>query len=100
MRIYPAEASVRNILERAKNPDSATTTHDPRSLTVEGVNITRLNGILDTIDYTQSRKRRAVFSRLYHEALVVEEPGKGISFTNMLLLLAHYKLIDDEKALK
>jgi hypothetical protein len=29
-----------------------------------------------------------------------EEPGRGISFTQMLLMLAHYKLINDEDALR
>lgn len=42
------------------------------------------------------RKRR--LNRLYQEALLMEEPRKGLSFTNMLLLLAQCKLIDVSKA--
>ena len=51
------------------------------------------------INYPQVRERRHLFNRLYHEAKLSEEPGRGMSFTSMLMMLAHSKLIDDEKAL-
>ncbi|KAG8722605.1 calcium channel protein [Ceratobasidium sp. 395] len=59
----------------------------------------RLNAILNGIDYTQVRARRQVYNRLVHEARIVAEEPRGISFTNMLLLLAHYKLVNDDEAL-
>ena len=64
-----------------------------------GVNLRLLNSTLSTIDYAAIRRRRKLFSRLYHEAIVTHQHGKGISFTEMLLLLAHHKLIDDKEAL-
>ena len=68
---------------------------------LDGIDITRINRVLDTIDVNQARRRRAIYNRLYQEALVVSNPvTREISFTNVLLLLAHYKIIDDEKALK
>jgi hypothetical protein len=68
-------------------------------MVVEGVNVNKLLMILDDIDYTAIRKRRMVYSRLYHEASISHQQGRGISFTNMLLLLAHHKLIVDRDAL-
>ena len=100
VRVYPAEATVPNILRRARDANEIETPRDINSPAVLDVSVARLNQVLSSVDYGQTRKRRAIYNRLYHEALVVEDPGKGISFTNMLLLLAHYKIIDDEKALK
>lgn len=65
----------------------------------EVVDMSKLNRILGGIDNVKIRKRRTLFSRIYHEAMISQEPGKGISFTNMLLMLAHHKLIDDREAL-
>ena len=55
--------------------------------------------MLDGINYVEVRQRKAVYARLYHEATISHEPGLGISFTNMLILLAHHKLIVDAEAL-
>ncbi|KAJ6583225.1 hypothetical protein B0H10DRAFT_2340382 [Mycena sp. CBHHK59/15] len=65
---------------------------------VDGVDLNKLEKILKGIDYTSIRKRRAVYSRLYHEASISQH-GRGISFMDMLLLLAHHKLIVDRDAL-
>lgn len=64
------------------------------------VDVRRVESQVKGIDSAKVRERRRIFSRLYHEARISEEPGRGISFTSMLFMLAHYKLIDDEKALQ
>lgn len=66
---------------------------------VDTVDLHQLNKVLNTIDYSAIRKRRALYNRLYHEASISHQQGKGISFTNMLLMLAHHKLIVDREAL-
>lgn len=66
---------------------------------VQGIDITKLKYTLDGINYTAVKKRKALYSRLLHEANVTHYSGNGISFTEMLLLLAHYKLIVDREAL-
>ena len=66
---------------------------------VDGINLTKLNGILSGLDNNKIRKRRTLYARMYNEAMISQEPGKGISFTNMLLMLAHHKLIEDREAL-
>lgn len=64
------------------------------------VDTRQLQRIISGIDHRMIRERMQTFTRLYHEARLSEEPGRGISFTSMLFLLAHYKLIDDEEALQ
>lgn len=64
------------------------------------VDVGKLQQILSHVDYDKVRARRQVFARLYNEARISEEPGRGIGFTAMLLLIAHYKLIEDEEALQ
>lgn len=64
------------------------------------VDVGKLQQITSHIDYTKVRARRQTFARLYNEARISEEPGRGIGFTAMLLLLAHHKLIEDEEALQ
>lgn len=95
VRIYPVEYSISNIVEVCKDLDKET--WSPR--VVDGLNINKLEQILDGINYAEIRKRKAIYTRLYHEARISQEPGLGISFTHMLTLLAHHKLIVDAEAL-
>ncbi len=64
-----------------------------------GVDLPKLQFNVNSIDRTVIKRRKNLYNRLYHEARISYEPGKGISFTNMLLLLAHHKLIVDKEAL-
>ncbi|KAF9039224.1 high-affinity cell membrane calcium channel [Panaeolus papilionaceus] len=96
VRIYPAEYNIRNIVNACKDP-LGKEAWQPR--VVEGLDVAKLERVLDGIDYAEIRKRKAIYSRLYHEASITHEPGLGISFTDMLTLLAHHKLIVDVEAL-
>jgi len=58
-----------------------------------------LDRMLGSIDSAEVRRRKAIYERLYHEASISHEQGLGISFTDMLTLLAHHKLIVDAEAL-
>jgi len=90
IRIYPVDFSIRNLVSACKA--------DPKAK-VPGLDLEKLRLILNDIDYKEIRKRRATYCRIYQEASISYEPGLGISFTNMLLLLAHHKLIVDADAL-
>ncbi|KAG8875562.1 calcium channel protein [Tulasnella sp. 331] len=100
VRIYPSQFSIQNIIQDCKHsPDGPRTRYSSR---VEGgIDMSRLAAKLGQLDQREVAKRRLRYNRLYQEArrLAVEN-GKGISFTNMLLLLAHYKMINDETALQ
>lgn len=70
---------------------------DPYDL--QGLDLKKVAKALDKMDRVAIRKRKATFSRLYHEAVISHRPGVGISFNDTLLLLAHHKLIIDGDAL-
>ncbi|SOV09675.1 related to CCH1 - Calcium channel (alpha subunit) [Ustilago sp. UG-2017a] len=59
----------------------------------------RLALALSAVDSKELRMRRDRFNRVYHEAIMLMHPRKGISFTDMLLLLARTKLVDETEAL-
>lgn len=94
VRIYPREFNFKEIAAKCKSHKE----YDGGSLS-EGLDLEKVSRILDTIDYSAIRRRRSIYNRLYHESVLFHEKGKGISFTNMLLMLAHHKLIDDREAL-
>ncbi|WWC88695.1 uncharacterized protein L201_003608 [Kwoniella dendrophila CBS 6074] len=102
VRTYPIEHSLPNMMRIAMpDPiDNATGKSFVASGVKRAVDIRRLENQIAHIDYRQVRERRHLFGRLYNEAKISEEDGRGISFTSMLMMLAHYKLIDDEKALQ
>lgn len=91
VRIYPVKHSISNLLSSCQA--------DGRSkLAVDGLDIRKLTKKLSKIDYASIRKRRAIYSRLYHEAQISHD-GQGMTFTDMLMLLAHNKIIIDAEAL-
>lgn len=98
MRPYPVEFKIHNIIRHSRH-DQVNNASVVRGVK-HAVDIRRVAEQIAQIDYRQVRERRQLFSRLYNEARISEEPGKGISFTAMLMMLAHYKLIDDESALQ
>nr|XP_019045668.1 high-affinity cell membrane calcium channel [Kwoniella bestiolae CBS 10118]OCF24598.1 high-affinity cell membrane calcium channel [Kwoniella bestiolae CBS 10118] len=102
VRTYPIEYSIPNMIRNAlPDPiDNASGKLFVATGVRRAVDIRRVEDQIAHIDYRQVRERRLLFSRLYSEAKISEENGRGISFTSMLMMLAHYKLIDDEKALQ
>jgi hypothetical protein len=97
VRIYPVDYRISNIFEICKQPPGE---EDWTPRVVDGLDLNKLKRILDGIDYAEVRKRKAVYIRLYHEAISISyEQGFGISFPDMLTLLAHHKLIVDAESL-
>lgn len=102
MRIYEAGDSVRQILEDVRNePPSA------RHMSIgttggqsTGVDLDRLNERLSHIDVERVRARRRRFDIFYEEVMVSAEPDRGIPFTTVLMIIAHYNVISDSKSLK
>ncbi|GKT39955.1 calcium-channel protein cch1 [Colletotrichum spaethianum] len=104
MRIYDADDSVRQILEDVRN-DAATSGARHMSIASAsnystGVDIQRLNRRLAQIDVVKVRERRRRFNIFFEEVMVSADPDKGISFTSVLMILAHYNIINDSKSLK
>lgn len=88
------EYSVKNVVSSIKNSE-----YSRPGKATDGIDVNKLLTILDHIDYTAIRRRRLIYGRLYHEASISHQQGRGISFTDMLLLFAHHKLIVDRDAL-
>ncbi|KAI0321538.1 Ion transport protein-domain-containing protein [Amylostereum chailletii] len=98
VRIYPKKFHYRQILAECTETEDSHS-WNPNAKVAYGLNLQRLNATLNQIDYGAIRRRRNMYSRLHHEVIITHEQGKGISFTNMLMLLAHHKLIVDADAL-
>lgn len=101
MRIYPPEHSVHSILDDIRG-DMPASRHGSISTTsaLGGVNIKSLNARLDEIDIVTVRERRRKYNIFYEEVMVSADPDKGISFTTVLMILAHYNIINDSKSLR
>ncbi|KAF3764851.1 hypothetical protein M406DRAFT_340375 [Cryphonectria parasitica EP155] len=103
MRIYQHENSVRQILDDVRE-DVPPTRHTSMSTAAAsaygGININSLNRRLDEIDVTVVRERRRKYNVFYEEVMVSADPDKGISFTTVLMILAHYNIINDSKSLR
>ncbi|WVO12615.1 hypothetical protein L204_100220 [Cryptococcus depauperatus] len=101
MRPYPIESSIPYIVRNSTiNPAQSSSETNVVEGTLYTIDLGLVATQISQIDYKRVRERRELFSRLFYEARLTEEKGKGISFTSMLMMLAHYKLIDDEKALE
>jgi voltage-dependent calcium channel len=66
---------------------------------VTDLDLQLLNDTIDQLPVEEIRERRRNFNVLYEEAMISADE-RGISFTAMLLMLAHYKFIDDNRALR
>ena len=92
VRIYPPQYSTTSLLAACQDKSK-------KDGKTGGIHVRKLNRLLKKIDFGEIRKRRALYTRICHEANMMYYRGSGISFTDMLALFAHHKLIDDREAL-
>ncbi|EFX01203.1 calcium channel subunit cch1 [Grosmannia clavigera kw1407] len=107
MRIYDHEDSVGSILEHVRNDDSRSLArHSSLAIpfsappTFTGVDLKKLNDRIGKIDVERVRSRRRRFNFFYEEVMVSADPDNGISFTTVLMIIAHYNIISDSKSLR
>ncbi|KAF3939441.1 hypothetical protein ABW19_dt0202920 [Dactylella cylindrospora] len=93
MRIHDEPHTVKSILKECK-VDPAT---DRLGI---GVDLKALNRRIAAIPVWKIRRQRHTYTRFVEECLVAADKERGISFTTVLLTLAHYKLIVDNKSLR
>ncbi|POS87603.1 hypothetical protein EPUL_000935 [Erysiphe pulchra] len=98
MRIYPPEHSIHRILKdvRQNTAREISTTTGKHS----EVNLKELNRRISMIDTEAVKRARNQFSMFFEEIMVSADVDRGISFTTVLMVLAHYKVIRDNKSLK
>ena len=98
MKVYDDYHSVPTILQQCRD-------HDPTKINrgdpydIKNIDLHLLRNSVDRLPVDEIRERRHNFNILYEEAMMSADE-RGISFTQMLLMLAHYKFIDDNKALR
>ncbi|KAI9734913.1 MAG: calcium channel protein [Cirrosporium novae-zelandiae] len=97
MRIYDPDWSVRSILEDCQAPRRESTMNHR---IVEGVDLDRLTTRLAHLPIYEVRRRRERMNIFYEEMLVSADKDKGISFTALLMIIAHYNVISDQKSLR
>ncbi|ESZ93634.1 BcCCH1, calcium channel protein [Sclerotinia borealis F-4128] len=101
MRVYSHEDSVRRILEDIQTqPDNGRMNSISSPSSSSGIDLKALNARIAQIDGGRVRRDRARFNLFYEEVLVSADPDRGISFTTVLMVLAHYNVISDNKSLK
>src|SRR4051794_19849156 len=102
MRIYDGEFTVGRILEDCRVDQSTVTRRntDPMPGVVDGVSLAALRRRLSQIPVHEIRRRRKKFNIFFEEVLVSADPDRGISFTSVLMILAHYNVISDSKSLR
>lgn len=101
MRIYTQENSVRRILEDIQSqPTGGRITSMSSASAATGVNLKALNKRLSKIDPREVQRSRARYNLFFEEVMVSADVDRGISFTTVLMILAHYNVISDNKSLK
>ena len=98
MRIYDEYHSVKTILQQCKLEVDPTKVHTGAPTDISNIDLHLLRNAIDRLPIEEIRERRRNYNILYEEAMISADE-RGISFTSMLLMLAHYKFIDDNKAL-
>lgn len=99
MRIYPHEHSIARILEDVRSQPAARII-SMASVQAPVVNLKALNRRLAQIDGAEIRRHRARYNLFFEEVMVSADVDRGISFTSVLMILAHYNVISDNKSLK
>lgn len=102
MRIYDGDFSVRHLIEDCKlapKRSSALPLDGASSGPVE-IDLVKLNQRLAELPVDEIRTRRQRMNQFYEEVMVSADLDRGIEFNSLLMIIAHYKIIDDSKALK
>ncbi|TAQ88335.1 hypothetical protein B7494_g3339 [Chlorociboria aeruginascens] len=101
MRIYTHEDSIRRILEDVQSqPTSGRINSISTASAASGVDLKALNARVAKIDRRAVRDSRARYNLFFEEIMVSADPDRGISFTTVLMILAHYNVISDNKSLR
>lgn len=105
MRVYDGDFTVRAFMEDCQVDDQlyrttsmaldGASSYEPKKL-----DLAKLNAKLNEIPVDEIRRRRVRMNTFYEEVLVSADPDRGIAFGTLLMILAHYKVINDNRSLK
>ncbi|KAK3698461.1 calcium channel protein [Vermiconidia calcicola] len=102
MRIYDGDFAVRTLVDDCRlGPQRASQLPvDGASSQLPDIDLDKLNRRIAELPVNEIRRRRRRMREFYEEVLVSADPDRGISFNALLMILAHYKVINDNKALR
>ena len=103
MRIYDGDFTIRSLLEDCRLKParaSALPVDGTSSTSADDIDLDMLNKRLAEMPVEEIRRRRARMNTFYEEVIVSADPDRGVSFNALLMILAHYKVINDNKSLK
>ncbi|KAI9800334.1 MAG: hypothetical protein M1825_004104 [Sarcosagium campestre] len=106
MRIYNGDYTVGAILDECRRQEpTMTSRHSLNSFnngptSLDGIDLRKLAHRISQIPVLEVRKRRQRLKLFYEEVMVSADPERGISFTSVLMILAHYNVISDNKSLR
>lgn len=100
MRIYDGEFTLSRLKE------ACSVVRKRSTLPVEGtrveteIDLAKLNAMLADLPVEQIRQRRLRLNIFYQEVLLSADLDRGIAFNQLLMILAHYKVTNDDKSLR
>lgn len=101
MRIYDGDFTVGRLIEQCGVvPRRASNLPVPGREATQEIDIISLNRCLSDLPIAEIRRRRQRMNTFYEEVLVSSDPDRGIQFTSLLMILAHHKVINDNKSLR
>jgi hypothetical protein len=101
MRIYDGDFTVGSLIE-----ECGVAPRRESNLPVSGreptkeIDLDKLNRRLAQLPIAEIRRRRQRMNIFYEEVLVSSDPDRGIQFSSLLMILAHHKVINDNKSLR
>ena len=101
MRIYDGDFTVGTLID-----ECGVAARRESNLPVSGreptreIDIEKLNRRLNMLPIPEIRRRRRRMNNFYEEVLVSSDPDRGIQFSSLLMILAHHKVINDNKSLR
>ena len=101
MRIYDGDFTIGALID-----ECSVTSRRESNLPVPGheptreIDIDKLNRRLAQLPVAEIRRRRKRMNTFYEEVNVSSDPDRGIQFSSLLMILAHYKVINDNKSLR
>ena len=100
MRIYPPEYSWKKLVEQCRI-SSADANPFADSTKGQDIDIHKLNSLLRDLPIDEIQQRRRTLEVFYQEILLsAKRTDRGIGFIDLLMTLAHYKIIDNNKSLR
>jgi hypothetical protein len=101
MRIYDGDFTVGRLIEQCGTVSRrASSLHVPGREPTQEIDIISLNRCLEDLPIAEIRRRRRRMNMFCEEVHVSSDPDRGIQFTSLLMILAHHKVINDNKSLR